>query len=150
MTAAFTHSASKFPCSSPHAPTQKGTNTPRQQHYTYIASSMSSLVAHTLSNTHVQQSIMAPKHHSLPAQQFQALLTLFSKSFSCFPDCPPDRPMRLTAQSTYAQIETIMLKCENGDASMPSGVPQEHGCVQWSIDSRNFAIHHPIAHPIAQ
>ena len=49
--------------------------------------------------------------------------------------------LRLTAQSTYFQIETIMLKCENADTSMPSGVPQEHGCVQWSIDSRNSAIH---------
>ena len=27
----------------------------------------------------------ALKHHSLPFQQFQSLLTLYSKSFSCFP-----------------------------------------------------------------
>ena len=31
--------------------------------------------------------------------------------------------------------------CENTDTSMPSGMPQGHFCVQWSIDSRNFAIH---------
>lgn len=58
MPAAFTHSASKFPCSKPHAPTHKGTNTPRQQHYTCIAPSMSSHVANSQSSTQRQQSIM--------------------------------------------------------------------------------------------
>ena len=29
----------------------------------------------------------------------------------------------------------------NTDTSMPSGMPQGRFCVQWSIDSRNFAIH---------
>ena len=29
----------------------------------------------------------------------------------------------------------------NSDTNMPSGVPKGHFCVQWSIDSRNFAIH---------
>ena len=35
-TEAFTRSDSKFPCTRLHVPTHKGTNTPRQQHYTCV------------------------------------------------------------------------------------------------------------------
>ena len=34
---AFTHSTNEFPCPRTHAPTHKGTSTPRQQHSPYIA-----------------------------------------------------------------------------------------------------------------
>ena len=36
---------------------------------------------------------------------------------------------------------THQILSKNTDPSMPSGIPQEHICVQWSIDSRNSAIH---------
>ena len=42
--------------------------------------------------------------------------------------------------SHQVQLTPLQI-CVNTDTSMPSGMPQAHFCVQWSIDSRNFAIH---------
>ena len=57
-TEAFTHSDSKFPCSRLHAPTHKGTNTPRQQHYTCVAPPEKLHVAIPQNSKQRQQSIM--------------------------------------------------------------------------------------------
>ena len=55
---AFTHSTSKLPCFDTHAPTHKGTSTPRQQHNPCITPCTSLHVANQASSMQRQQSII--------------------------------------------------------------------------------------------
>ena len=55
---AFTHSTSKLPCFDTHAPTHKGTSTPRQQHNPCITPCTSLHVANQSSSMQRQQSII--------------------------------------------------------------------------------------------
>ena len=56
---AFTHSTSKLPCFDTHAPTHKGTSTPRQQHNPCITPCTSLHVANQSSSMQRQQSIIS-------------------------------------------------------------------------------------------
>merc|ERR1712242_294007 len=55
---AFTHSTSELPCFDTHAPTHKGTSTPRQQHNPCITPCTSLHVANQSSSMQRQQSII--------------------------------------------------------------------------------------------